>query len=232
MQGLQVLFEDNHLIAVNKPAGILVQGDITEDKPMSEFVKQYIADRYNKPGAVFLGTIHRLDRPVSGVVIYARTSKALARMNALFKAREIQKTYWAITEERPEPLSGHLVHYIDKDRTRNVAHASVRPRTKEAKKSELDYELIAEVGSHHLVRVNPLTGRPHQIRVQLSRLGCPIRGDVKYGAPAPNKDGCIHLHCRSMSFVHPVRKEPVTITANPLNKDEVWQMFANQWKER
>ena len=158
MQGLQVLFEDNHLIAVNKPAGMLVQGDITEDKPMSEFVKQYIADRYNKPGAVFLGTIHRLDRPVSGVVIYARTSKALARMNALFQKREIQKTYWAITEERPDPLSGHLVHYIDKDRTRNVAHASVRPRNKDAKKSELDYELIAEVGNHHLLKVNPLTG--------------------------------------------------------------------------
>ncbi len=232
MQGLQVLFEDNHLIAVNKPAGILVQSDITEDKPMSEFVKQYIADRYNKPGAVFLGTIHRLDRPVSGVVIYARTSKGLSRMNELFKQRQIQKTYWAITEERPDPLQGHLVHYIDKDRSRNVAHASVRQRNKSAKKSELDYELIAEVGNHHLLRVNPLTGRPHQIRVQLARIGCPIRGDIKYGAPSANNNGSIHLHCRSMSFIHPVRKEPVTITANPTNTDEVWEMFANQWRER
>lgn len=232
MQGLQVLFEDNHLIAVNKPAGILVQSDITEDKPMSEFVKQYIADRYNKPGAVFLGTIHRLDRPVSGVVIYARTSKGLSRMNELFKQREIQKTYWAITEERPDPLQGHLVHYIDKDRSRNVAHASLRQRSKKAKKSELDYELIAEVGNHHLLRVHPLTGRPHQIRVQLSRIGCPIRGDVKYGAPTANNDGSIHLHCRSLSFIHPVRKEAVTITANPLQTDEVWEMFAGQWREQ
>ncbi len=231
MIGLQVLFEDNHLIAVNKPAGMLVQGDVTEDKPLSEFVKMYIADRYNKPGDVFLGTIHRLDRPVSGVVIYARTSKALSRMNRLFQERAIEKTYWAITEQRPEPLNGRLVHYIDKDRERNVAHASLRKRNKDAKESSLDYELVSEIGNHHLLKVNPHTGRPHQIRVQLSHMGCPIRGDIKYGAPYPNPDGNIHLHCRSMSFVHPVRQEPITITANPLVKDEVWRMFNNLWED-
>lgn len=229
MLGLQVLFEDNHLIAVNKPAGLLVQADETQDKPLSEFVKQYIADRYNKPGAVFLGTIHRLDRPVSGVVIFARTSKALARMNKLFQERAIEKTYWAITEDRPDPLQSKLVHYIDKDRSRNVAHASLKKRNKKAKESELTYEMIAEMGNHHLLEVKPKTGRPHQIRVQLSHIGCPIRGDIKYGAPIANPDGNIHLHCRSMSFVHPVRKEPVTITANPLVKDEVWQMFEGRW---
>jgi 23S rRNA pseudouridine1911/1915/1917 synthase len=229
MLGLQVLFEDNHLIAVNKPAGLLVQADITEDKPLSEFVKEYIADRYNKPGAVFLGTIHRLDRPVSGVVIYARTSKALARMNKLFQERAIEKTYWAITEERPDPLQGELIHYIDKDRSRNVAHAHLKKRNKEGKRSELTYEMVAEIGNHHLLEVKPKTGRPHQIRVQLSHLGCPIRGDIKYGAPLANIDGSIHLHCRSMSFIHPVRNEPVTITANPLVKDEVWKMFEGQW---
>lgn len=229
MHGLQILFEDNHLIAVNKPAGMLVQGDETEDRPLSEFVKDYIKDRYKKPGAVFLGTIHRLDRPVSGVVVFARTSKALERMNKLFHDRLVQKTYWAITTERPEPLSGHLVHYIEKDREKNLARASLRPRSKEAKKSELDYALIAEVGGHHLLEVKPLTGRPHQIRVQLSRLGCPIRGDVKYGFPNPNRDGSIHLHCRALTFEHPVQKTTITITADPPNPDEVWRMFANQW---
>jgi len=229
MIGLQVLFEDNHLIAVNKPPGILVQADATEDKPLSEYVKQYIADRYDKPGAVFLGTIHRLDRPVSGVVIYARTSKALARMNQLFQDRAIEKTYWAITEERPDPLQAKLVHYIDKDRSRNVAHAHLKKRSKSGKKSELAYEMIAEIGNHHLLEVKPKTGRPHQIRVQLSHIGCPIRGDLKYGAPIANPDGSIHLHCRSLSFVHPVRKTPVTIKANPLVKDEVWKMFEGQW---
>lgn len=227
-QGLKVLFEDNHLIAVYKPAGILVQADETEDTPLSEYVKFYIKERYNKPGAVFLGTIHRLDRPVSGVVIFARTSKGLTRMNQIFKDREIVKTYWAVTSERPEPLSGHLTHYIDKDRSRNVAHASIKQRSKDAKKAELDYELKAEVGDHSLIEVKPITGRPHQIRVQLARLGCPIRGDIKYGHPHANFDGSIHLHCRSLEFEHPVKKEPVKIVADPPH-DEVWSMFNQLW---
>ncbi len=230
MLGLQVLYEDNHLIAVNKPAGVLVQADETEDRPLSEYVKDYIKDRYNKPGAVFLGTIHRLDRPVSGVCIFARTSKALARMNELFKERKIQKLYWAVTEQRPEPLTGHLTHYIEKDRQRNVAHAHIKPRGA-AKKSELDYALMADLGNYSLIEVRPTTGRPHQVRVQLARIGCPIRGDVKYGFPTPNPDGSINLHCRSLSFEHPVKKEPVTIMADPPLEDDVWNMFAEQWMD-
>lgn len=225
----QILYEDNHLIAVNKPAGWLVQGDDTGDLPLSEWTKRYIKDRYNKPGAVFLGVIHRLDRPVSGVVIMARTSKALTRMNKLFADREIEKTYWAITEERPNPLIGHLTHYIAKDRRRNVAKAydklSNRAQQEGAKKSELDYELIGEISNHHLLQVRPLTGRPHQIRVQLSKMGWPIRGDVKYGFKHPNEDGCIHLHCRKLSFIHPVKKERVEIVAEPPH-DQIWDLFA------
>ncbi len=221
---VQVIFEDNHLIAVNKPAGWLVQGDESGDKPLSEFVKEYIKVRYGKPGAVFLGVIHRLDRPVSGALLFARTSKGLSRMNQLFREGQVKKTYWAITAERPEPLAGQLVHYIDKDRDRNVAHAHRRARSKSAKKSVLDYELIGEIGKNYLLRVHPHTGRPHQIRVQLAHLGCPIRGDVKYGFSKPNPNGAIYLHCRELAFVHPVKKEPVVITAE-LPYDSIWSLF-------
>lgn len=221
---VQVIFEDNHLIAVNKPAGWLVHGDETGDKPLSEFVKEYIKVRYDKPGAVFLGVIHRLDRPVSGVVVFARTSKALKRMNQLFQERKIEKTYWAITDKRPDPLRGRLEHYIDKDRSRNVAHARNQPRSKDARFSVLDYELIGEIGSNYLLKINPHTGRPHQIRVQLARIGCPIHGDVKYGYGKSNPEGTITLHCRRLAFEHPVRKEPVEIIAD-LPADPMWDMF-------
>jgi 23S rRNA pseudouridine1911/1915/1917 synthase len=226
IEGFKVLYEDNLLLAVNKPIGWLVQGDETGDKPLSEFAKDYIKERYNKPGAVFLGVPHRLDRPVSGVVVFARTSKALERMNSLFREREIEKTYLAITEEKPDPLEGHLTHYIFKDRTRNLAKALDMPsnRHKEAKKSDLDYRLLGSIGSHNLIEVKPLTGRPHQIRVQLSKIGCPIRGDIKYGFEQPNRDGSIHLHCLALSFVHPVKKEPVTIVADP-PKEQIWDLF-------
>ena len=226
MIDLQVIHEDNHLIAVNKPAGWLVQGDITGDMPISEAVKAYIKDRYNKPGAVYLGTMHRLDRPVSGVVVFARTSKALTRMNKLFQEKAIQKTYWAITDTRPDPLEGHLTHYLIKDTNINKAKAFDRPsnRNKKAKKSELTYALKAGLAGHHVLEVHPLTGRPHQIRVQLAKIGCPIRGDVKYGYPTPNIDGSIHLHCREMSFIHPVKKEKVVITAEPPN-ESIWNLF-------
>lgn len=225
---LQVLHEDNHLIAVNKPAGALVHGDETGDVPLSEAVKEYIKIRYHKPGDVFLGVIHRLDRPVSGVVIYARTSKGLARMNEVFKERKIQKTYLAITRNRPEPMLGSLTHYIAKDRSRNLAKAfnslSNQAEKMKAKKSTLDYEMIGEIDNRCLIQVNPHTGRPHQIRVQLSSMGCPIVGDIKYGDDQPNQDGSIHLHCRSMSFEHPVKREPVVITADP-PADVLWRKF-------
>lgn len=226
ISGLKILHEDNHLIAVNKPAGWLVQGDITGDTPLVEYVKTYIKLRYKKPGDVFLGVIHRLDRPVSGVVVFARTSKALTRMNELFKNREIEKTYLAITQERPDPISGHLTHFILKDKSKNVAKAydKIGNRTKDAKKSDLDYELIGEVGNLHLLKVNPITGRPHQIRVQLASMGCPIWGDLKYGFKKANQDGSIHLHCRSLAFEHPVKKEPVFIEADPPN-EQIWNEF-------
>lgn len=228
MDRLQVIYEDNHLIAVNKPAGVLVQGDSTEDVPLSDYVKDYIKVRYNKPGDVFLGVIHRLDRPVSGVVVFARTSKALGRMNRLFQERDIKKTYLAITAERPEPITGRLTHYIAKDRQRNIAKTFDQPSRRSeaagAKLSELDYEMIGEIGNYILLRVFPQTGRPHQIRVQLASIGCPILGDVKYGFSRPNEDASIHLHCRELSFVHPVKKESVRITA-ALPNDPVWDLF-------
>jgi len=217
IRGLQIIHEDNHLIAVNKPPRWLVQGDETGDTPISEYVKQYIKIRYKKPGDVFLGTIHRLDRPVSGVVVFARTTKALTRMNKLFQERKVEKTYWAIVAERPKPINGTLVDYILKDSEKNKAKAYDRigNRTKKAKESELSYNLIKEIGNLHLLEVKPKTGRPHQIRVQLSKIGCPIWGDLKYGFRKANQDGSIHLHCRKLSFIHPVKKELIEIEANP-----------------
>jgi 23S rRNA pseudouridine1911/1915/1917 synthase len=226
LRDLEVIFEDNHFIAINKPAGVLVQGDETGDVPLSEIVKQYIKKRYNKPGDVFLGVVHRIDRPVSGVVIFARTTKGLTRLNELFKNREVQKTYWAITDVRPDPISGHLTHFLHKDQTRNVTKAyQSQNRNKQAKQADLDYELLASIGNHHLLLVKPLTGRPHQIRVQLSRIDCPIKGDIKYGSNTMNRDGSIHLHSRMLSFVHPIKNETIKIIANLPKKDQVWRMF-------
>lgn len=226
MKEPQVLFEDNHLIAINKPAGWLVQGDETGDMPLSEWVKQYIKIQYQKPGDVFLGVVHRIDRPVSGVVIFARTSKALTRMNKLFLDQAVQKIYWAVTSERPDPINGHLTHYILKDHERNKVKAleKMSNRSKDAKKADLDYELIGDLGEHHLLEVRPQTGRPHQIRAQLAKIGCPIRGDLKYGHSTANEDASIHLHCRSMTFEHPTKKEMITIEADAPN-DQVWNMF-------
>lgn len=231
VKDLHILYEDNHYVAVNKPAGVLVQGDQTGDVPLSELVKEYIKKKYDKPGDVYLGVVHRIDRPVSGVVIFARTSKGLTRLNELFQKREVKKEYWAITDIRPEPLSGHLTHYLFKDKTRNVTKAyQSQNRNKSAKKSELDYELLSSLKKHHLIQVKPITGRPHQIRVQLSRINCSIRGDIKYGAATRNRDGSIHLHSRMLSFVHPVKKTPVQIIANPPKKDQIWRLFSHLWK--
>jgi len=229
---LQVLYEDNHLIAINKPAGYLVQGDQTGDATMADYVKQYIKIQYNKPGDVFLGTIHRLDRPVSGVLLYARTSKGLTRMNELFKNRAVEKMYWAVTLDQPDPLEGKLTHFILKDKTKNRAKAYDRMsrRSEGAKKAELEYRVMGRIASHVLQEVKLGTGRPHQIRVQLAKNNTIIRGDVKYGATEANRDGSIHLHCRSLSFIHPVKKERVTIVAPPPTED-IWNLFHDFWEE-
>ncbi len=219
---LDILFEDNHLLAINKPAGILVQGDSTGDKPLVEVCKDYLAAKYKKPGAVFLGVVHRLDRPVSGVVVFARTSKALARMNALFRDKETKKTYWAVVGNRP-PAGASLVHWLKKDASKNKTTAWSR-ETPGALRSELSYKLLGEASGYFLVEVNPVTGRPHQIRVQLASIGCPISGDVKYGYPRANADASINLHARSLAFVHPVKKELVKIDAR-LPDTDFWKYF-------
>jgi 23S rRNA pseudouridine1911/1915/1917 synthase len=225
---IQVIYEDNHLIAINKPAGWLVQGDETGDLPLTEFVKDYIKRRYNKPGEVFLGVIHRLDRPVSGVVVYARTSKGLARMNKLFQDRMVQKEYVAVVENRPQELEGTLVHYLSKNKERNITNAFNKQRYKNTKRSELSYKYIGGLADHHLLHIRPITGRSHQIRVQLSKMGCPIKGDKKYGASKFNTDsGVIHLHSNKLSFIHPIKKEPVVIEADVPEKDQIWQMYAH-----
>jgi 23S rRNA pseudouridine1911/1915/1917 synthase len=223
---LEILYEDNHLLAVNKPAGALVHGDETGDETLADMVKLYIKEKYGKPGEVYLGTIHRLDRPVSGATIFARTSKALERMNRLFLEREIGKTYLAIVQSRPEQLAGHLESYLWKDSKRNMVFAIKRPsrRHADAKKAELDFELVAEINSNFLLKINPSTGRPHQIRVQLASIGCPIKGDLKYGAKSANNGGFIHLHCVRLTFMHPVKGEMVEINA-PFPKEPTWNWF-------
>ncbi len=212
LNGLVVIHEDNHLIAINKPAGSLVHGDETGDKTLADAVKDYIKIRYKKPGDVFLGVIHRLDRPVSGVVIFARTSKALIRMNKMLQDKLIQKKYFAIVSTRPDELSGTLVHHISKDETKNIvkAYASKKSGTKEA---ILKYVQKGELDGKVLLEVEPLTGRPHQIRAQLFKIECPIVGDLKYGAEYPLPDKSIALHCAQMSFEHPVTKEKIVISA-------------------
>jgi 23S rRNA pseudouridine1911/1915/1917 synthase len=226
LKNLKVIYEDNHLIVVNKPIGILVQGDETGDTPLVEYVKEYIKIRYDKPGDVFLGVCHRIDRPVSGAVIFARTSKALERMNALFQQQKVEKTYWAIVNERPQEENGTLENYLWKDKERNLTKALDAPsrRHPDAKFSSLSYELIGSQGDQHLLEVKPTTGRPHQIRAQLAKMGCPIKGDVKYGARGGNKDQSIHLHCKKMSFIHPVLKERIEMEAETPN-DQIWNLF-------
>lgn len=219
----EILFEDNHIIAVNKKPSDIVQGDKTGDKPLSDYVKDYIKTSYNKPGEVFLGTVHRLDRPVSGVVLFAKTSKALSRLNEMFRSKEVQKTYWAVVKNKPKNEKDHLVHYLIKNEAKNISKAFIEEK-KGALKSELKYEVLFSSDNYHLLKILPLTGRHHQIRVQLSSIGCPIKGDLKYGFNRSNKDASIHLHARMVEFIHPVKKEPLRIIANP--PDEVlWNEF-------
>lgn len=223
---MEILYEDNHLIAVNKKPSDIVQGDKTGDTPLSEFVKQYIKEKYAKPGEAFLGTVHRLDRPVSGVLLFARTSKSLARLNEMFRAREIRKTYWAVVKSKPPKEHDHLIHYLVKNEAKNMSKAFDR-EVKGALKCELDYTLLSSSDNYHLIEVNPHTGRHHQIRVQLSAIGCSIKGDIKYGFNRTNPDGSIHLHARKVEFIHPVKKEPVVITAQP-PRDVLWDEFVKR----
>ncbi len=219
----QIIFEDNHLLAVGKPAGMLVQGDSTGDEPLVELAKKYLKTKYNKPGKVFLGVIHRLDRPVSGIVILGRTSKALERMSKIFRDRKVQKTYWAVVKRKPRQKSGKLIHWLKKDTQKNVVTAFDK-ETGGALEAELNYRVLGKLNDHYLLEVTPRTGRPHQIRVQLAAMGCPIRGDIKYGFAKPNADGSINLHARKLHFVHPVKKEPITLKA-ALPENEFWEQF-------
>ncbi|MCX6294860.1 MAG: RNA pseudouridine synthase [Bacteroidetes bacterium] len=223
---LEVLFEDNHIIAINKRPSDIVQGDKTGDAPLSDFVKQYIKEKYNKPGDVFIGTVHRIDRPVSGIVLFAKTSKALTRLNQMFQTKEIQKTYWAVVKNIPKNISGTLIHYLKKNEAKNMSKAFEK-ETPGALRSELEYALISSLDNYHLLEVKPHTGRHHQIRVQLSSMGCPIKGDLKYGFDRSNKDKSIHLHARKVEFIHPVKKEPVIIIAPPPN-EILWNEFVKR----
>lgn len=220
-----ILFEDNHLIAVNKRAGDIVQVDETGDESLDEKVKKYIAIKYNKPNEAFLGVMHRLDRPVSGVILFARTSKALARMNDAFKNREVKKTYWAVVRNRPPAEAGTLIHWLVKNTQKNVVAAHAK-EVAGSQRAELNYRLIGELGGYYLIEVDPLTGRSHQIRVQLASMGCPIVGDNKYGYPRGSRKGSICLHARRLQFIHPVKKEQVNIFAK-LPVDGFWERFEN-----
>ncbi|KJD34549.1 pseudouridine synthase [Tamlana nanhaiensis] len=218
---LNVLYEDNHLIVVNKRAGDIVQGDKTGDKPLSEVVKEYIAEKYNKPGNVYLGVVHRLDRPTTGIVVFARTSKALPRLNKLFAEKDAKKTYWAVVKNEPPKPKDTLIHWLKKNPKNNKSYPHTK-EVKDSKKAILHYEVIKKLNSYYLLEINLETGRHHQIRTQLASIGCPIKGDLKYGFDRSNKDASIHLHARYLTFEHPVKKEPLNIEA-PLPLDAVWE---------
>lgn len=218
---LQVLHEDNHIIVINKRVGDIVQGDKTGDKPLSDVVKEYIKEKYHKPGEVFLGVVHRLDRPTTGIVVFARTSKALSRLNDLFKNRETQKTYWAVVKNKPAEASAKLVHYLKRNEKNNTSKAHSK-EVPDSKIASLDYTIIRELNNYYALEINLHTGRHHQIRAQLAAIGSPIKGDLKYGADRSNVDGGIHLHARKLTLTHPVTKELLEITA-PVPNDPIWK---------
>ncbi len=221
---MTVVYEDNHIIVVNKTSSEIVQGDKTGDIPLSETVKQYLKEKYQKPGNVFVGVAHRLDRPVSGLVVFAKTSKALSRLNEMFKNSEVKKTYWAIVKECPRELEGELVHYLVRNEKQNKSYAYDK-EVSDSKKAILHYRLIARSQNYNLLEVDLKTGRHHQIRCQLAKMGCPIKGDLKYGFARSNPDGSICLHARRISFIHPVSKEQIDLEA-PVPPGSLWNGFS------
>lgn len=223
-----ILYEDNHLLIYNKKPSQIVQGDKTGDRPLCDLLKDYIKERDAKPGKVFLGVVHRIDRPVSGAVIFAKTSKALSRLNEMLKKGEIHKTYWAVVKNRPPEISGHLVHYLKRNEEKNKSFAYDK-EIPASKKAELKYTLLCESDRYFLLEVNLLTGRHHQIRAQLSKIGCPIKGDLKYGSDRSNSDGSIHLHSRKIELMHPVKKEPLIVIASPPD-ERLWNCFVENQK--
>jgi 23S rRNA pseudouridine1911/1915/1917 synthase len=220
---MEILYEDNHMIAINKKVSDIVQGDKTGDEPLSEKVKSYIKQKYHKPGNVYLGVTHRLDRPVSGALLFAKTSKALGRLNQMFKHKEIKKIYWAIVKTKPPVLEETLNHYLIKNQKKNKSFAYDQ-EVKDAKLASLTYKIIAEADNYYLLEVELHTGRHHQIRCQLAKIGCPVKGDLKYGFPRSNADGGISLHARKIEFIHPVKKESIEIVA-PTPDDSLWNYF-------
>lgn len=225
---MQVLFEDNHLIAINKQISDIVQVDKTGDISLEQKIKEYIKKKFNKPGEVFLGVVHRIDRPVSGVVLFAKTSKALARLNQMFQDKEVKKIYWAVVKNKPPQEAGTLEHYILRDSKKNKSFAFEK-ETREAKKAILHYKLIDQSENYFLLEIQLETGRHHQIRCQLGKIGCPIRGDLKYGYNRSLDNGGISLHSRIISFIHPVKDEPVEIVA-PVPEDKLWEFFEKRNK--
>lgn len=217
---LQILHEDNHIIVINKRVGDIVQGDKTGDKPLSEIVKEYIKDIYEKPGEVFLGVVHRLDRPTTGIVVFAKTSKALERLNKMFSERETSKTYWAVVKNKPPKSEDNLIHFLKRNEKNNTSKAHLK-EVPDSKKASLDYKIIKELNNYFALEINLHTGRHHQIRAQLQAIGSPIKGDLKYGFDRSNPDGGIHLHARQLSFTHPVSKENIKIIA-PTPSDAIW----------
>lgn len=218
---LQVLYEDNHIIVVNKRAGDIVQGDKTGDKPLSDVVKDFLKDKYNKPGNVYLGVVHRLDRPTTGIVLFAKTSKALPRLNKLFAEKKTNKTYWALVKNKPPKVQDRLAHWLKKNPKNNKSTA-FDTEVEDGKKAILNYRILKTLDNFHLLEIDLETGRHHQIRCQLAKIGCPIKGDLKYGFPRSNKDASISLHARQLEFTHPVKKENINIIA-PLPEDVLWQ---------
>ncbi len=226
---MKVVYEDNHIIIVYKESGEIVQGDKTGDKPLSDIVKEYIKHKYNKPGNVFLGVVHRLDRPVSGLVVFAKTSKALTRLNNMFRDGEIHKTYWAITRNRPPEEEGTLTDWLVRNEKQNKSYAHNKEVAR-SKKAILHYKIIGASDKYTLLEVNLMTGRHHQIRCQLAHMGCPIKGDLKYGAKRSNADGSISLLSHKVEFVHPVSKEPISVIS-PLPNDNLWREIAPMEKD-